>query len=204
MISTIRRGVLMSAAAGFALLGLGLGQASAALPIGLPALPSTALPASVMGPLGGLPGSMVGPIGLVPLDSGLVPASALSLDPSAPTDAVPVAPGEEVPVDLAAEADEDAGDTRAADLPLAAAPGHSMSDVDVAGLGSGTGPKLPQTNLKPNVSGSTLDGVTAPDASTLPTLDKITDGSALKSLDVTHIVPELGVLQLLPQLPALG
>jgi hypothetical protein len=199
MIRTIRRGVLMSAAAGFALLGLGLGQASAALPIGLPALPSTALPASVMGPVSGLPGSMVGPIGLVPLDSGLVPADTLSLDPKAPTGTVDpvspsdIAPGDQVPTDVVPAEDEDPIDYRSDNLPVMT-PGH---DLDVAGLGSGQGAQLPQTNVKPNVTGSTFDGVTPPDSSNL-SLDKITDGSVLKSLGVTNVLPELGVLQLLP------
>ncbi|GAB3913363.1 hypothetical protein GCM10029964_122760 [Kibdelosporangium lantanae] len=164
MLRTIRRTVLLAAAAGVSLLGLGLGQASAALPalpVALPALPATSLPIDPQAPTAALP-----------LDTVKAPAGVL----------MPVNGSN--PVDVA---------TAPIDTP-------GVSDVDVAGLGSGTGVQLPHTNLQPNVTGSTLDGVTAPDSASVPTLDKVTDGSALNSLDATKLVPELGVLQALPHL----
>jgi hypothetical protein len=159
MFSTLRRGVLLAAAAGVTLLGLGLGQASAAmptLPVAVPALP-VAVPA--------------------------LPATSLPLDPQAPTAGLPL-------------------NAKTPTLDGAKAPvtSPSVSNVDVAGLGSGNGPELPHFNVKPNLTGSTLDGVSVPDASTLPSVDKVTDGSALTSLDVARLVPELGALQTLPQL----
>jgi hypothetical protein len=173
MFSTLRRGVLLAAAAGVTLLGLGLGQASAALPTLPVALPTTALPALPVA-VPALPALPALPVAVPAL-----PATSLPLDPKAPTAGLPVPP-------------VDGGKT-----PVTS---PSVSDVDVAGIGSGNGPELPHLNAKPNLTGSTLDGVNVPDAATLPTADKITDGSALSSLDVTHLVPELGALQMLPQL----
>lgn len=163
MLRTIRRTVLLAAAAGVTLIGLGLGQASAALPalpVALPALPGASLPVDPQAPTAALPLDVKGPA------AELVPVNGTN-----PIDAVAG------PID---------------------APG--VSDVDVAGIGSGKGPQLPQANLQPNLTGSTLDGVTAPDSSSVPSLDKITDGSALSSLNVTKLVPELGVLSALPHL----
>jgi len=157
MLRTIRRTVLLAAAAGVTLLGLGLGQASAALPalpVNLPALPGTSLPIDPQAPTAALPLNAVkSPTAALPLDAAKAPGSA-----------------------------------------------PSVSDVDVAGVGSGNGAELPHLNVQPNLTGSTLDGVTAPDAQSVPSLDKVADGSALTSLDAAKFVPELGVLQLLPQL----
>jgi hypothetical protein len=165
MLRTIRRGVLLAAAAGVTLIGLGLGQASAALP----ALPTAGLPLAVPA----LPGAAL------PLDPGALPTNSL---PSAGT----------LPVDAKLPS---AGLPDATKAPVKS---PSVSNVDVAGLGSGSGAQLPHLNVVPNLGGTNLEGVTVPDASSL-TVDKITDGSALTSLDATRLVPELNALQLLPQ-----
>lgn len=153
MLSTIRRGVLMAAAAGITLLGLGLGQASAAVP----ALPGASLPA--------LP----------------VAAPALPVNANVPTlgAKTPATPG---------------------DLSAVKAPG--VQNVNVAGIGSDKGASLPKIGLVPNVGGTTVDGVRLPSLgqdSSLPTPDKLLDGSALSSLDAmkttTDLLPTLGLLQ---------
>ncbi|TCO64703.1 hypothetical protein [Actinocrispum wychmicini] len=68
MLKTIRRGVLLAAAAGVTLLGLGFGQASAALPA-LPALSGTGLPGLSGTGLPGLSGA-----GLPALSGASLPA----------------------------------------------------------------------------------------------------------------------------------
>ena len=156
MLSTIRRGVLM-AAAGITLLGVGLGQASAAGPAGLPALPGASLPN-------------------LPVAAPALPANANLPTLGAKTPASPT------------------------DLSAVKAPG--VQNVNIAGIGSDKGASLPKVGIVPNVGGTNVDGVRLPSLgqdSSLPTPDKLLDGSALSSLDAmkttTDLLPELGLLQ---------
>jgi hypothetical protein len=91
-----------------------------------------------------------------------------------------------------------------ADLPVNS---PSMTDVSVAGLGSGTGPQVPAVNVVPNLTGTNIDGVSVPNlgtpGSSVPNVNKVADGSALSSLDATQVLPTLNVLEMLPK-PQLG